>query len=68
MQVLSKKGRAQTGEKEEIYQVVIGGGGLTMLLHHAQELHDNLRRRSNKDLSLPRLLCVVDGVQAVIEY
>lgn len=41
---------------------------LTMLLHHLQELDDDLRARADEDLSLARLLGVVDGRERIVEY
>jgi hypothetical protein len=38
-----------------------------MLLHNAEELDDDLGRRSDQDLSLSRLLGVVDGVERIVE-
>lgn len=38
---------------------------LTMLLHHGQELDDDLRRRSDHHLSLAGLFGVVDSIQGV---
>jgi hypothetical protein len=38
-----------------------------VLLHDVKELHDDLGRGSDENLSLSGLLGVVDGVQAVIE-
>ena len=40
-------------------------GKLTMLLNDLQELDDDLRGRSNDDLSLTGLLGVVDSVQGI---
>lgn len=39
----------------------------TVLLHNAQELDNDLGRRSDEDLSLASLLGIVDGVQAVVK-
>ena len=39
----------------------------TVLLHDTEELDDDLGRWSNKDLSLSRLLGVVDGVERIVE-
>jgi hypothetical protein len=39
----------------------------TVLLHNAQELDDDLRRRPDEDLSLTGLLGIVDGVEGVVE-
>ena len=39
----------------------------TMLLHHAQELDDDLRARSDKDLALAGFFGVVDGVERIVE-
>lgn len=38
-----------------------------MLLHNAQELDDDLRRRPDEDLSLTGLLGIVDGVEGIVE-
>lgn len=38
-----------------------------MLLHHAQEFDDDLRAWSDQDLSLPGLLCVVHGIERIVE-
>ncbi|KAH3658684.1 hypothetical protein OGATHE_006408 [Ogataea polymorpha] len=38
---------------------------LTMLLHNLEELDDDFRRRSDKNLSLSSLFSVVDGVESV---
>lgn len=38
-----------------------------MLLHDTEELDDDLRARSNHDLSLSSLLGIVDRLEAVIE-
>lgn len=38
-----------------------------MLLHDAQELDDDLGRRSDQDLPFARLLGVVDGIEGVVE-
>lgn len=38
-----------------------------MLLHNMEELDDDLGRGSDEDLSLPGLLGVVDGVEAIVE-
>jgi len=40
---------------------------VTVLLHNAEELDDNLRRRTDQDLSLSGLLGVVDGVKRIVE-
>ena len=39
-----------------------------MLLHHSQELDDDLRGRSDQDLALPALLCIADGVERVVQH
>lgn len=39
----------------------------TMLLHHSQELHNNLRARSDHDLTLASLLGVVDGFERIVQ-
>lgn len=39
----------------------------TVLLHDAQELDDDLGRRSDQDLPFARLLGVVDGIEGVVE-
>ena len=39
----------------------------TVLLHDAEELDDDLGRRSDQDLSLSGLLGVVDGVERIVE-
>lgn len=39
---------------------------LTVLLHDAQELDNNLGRWSDHDLSLSSLLGIVDSVQAIV--
>lgn len=38
-----------------------------MLLHNAEELHDDLGARANEDLALSGLLGVVDGVKRIVE-
>ena len=38
-----------------------------MLLHDAQELDDDLRRRSDEDLSLSGLFGIIDGVERIVE-
>lgn len=38
-----------------------------MLLHDAEELDDDLRARSDQDLSLAGLLGIVDGVEGIVE-
>lgn len=38
-----------------------------MLLHNGQELDDDLRRRTDENLALARLLGVVDGVERIVE-
>jgi hypothetical protein len=38
-----------------------------MLLHHTKELDNNLGARSDEDLPLSSLLCIVDGVEGIIE-
>jgi len=40
---------------------------VTVLLHDAEELDDDLGGRADQDLSLPRLLGVVDGVECIVE-
>jgi hypothetical protein len=39
----------------------------TVLLHDAEELDNDLGGRSDEDLSLSRLLSVVDGVERIVE-
>jgi hypothetical protein len=39
-----------------------------VLLHHRQELDDDLRAGSNEDLTLSRLFGIVDRVEAIIEH
>lgn len=39
-----------------------------MFLHDTQELDNDLGRRANHDLALARALCIVDGVEAVVEH
>ena len=39
----------------------------TVLLHDAEELDDDLGGRTDQDLSLSGLLCVVDGVERIVE-
>jgi hypothetical protein len=39
----------------------------TMLLHHTKELDNNLGARSDEDLALSSLLCIVDGVERIVE-
>ena len=41
---------------------------LTVLLHHLQELDDDLRARPYQTLTFTSLLCVVDGLERIIEY
>jgi hypothetical protein len=38
-----------------------------MLLHHSQELDDDLGAGPDQDLALARLFGVVDGVERIIE-
>jgi hypothetical protein len=38
-----------------------------MLLHHAQELDDNLGARPDKNLTTASLLGVVDGIKRIVE-
>ena len=38
-----------------------------MLLHHPQELDNDLRAWADEDLSLARLLGVVDGLERIVE-
>ena len=38
-----------------------------MLLHNAEELDDNLGGWSDQDLTLSRLLGVVDGIERIVE-
>ncbi len=38
-----------------------------MSLHDSQELDDDLGARSDEDLSLARLLGIVDGVEGVVK-
>ena len=40
---------------------------LTMLLHNAEKLDNDLRGRSDEDLSLSGLFGVVDGVERIVE-
>jgi len=40
---------------------------VTVLLHDTEELDDNLGGRADEDLSLSRLLSVVDGVERIVE-
>ena len=44
-----------------------GHGGLTVLLHDAEELDDDLGGRTDQDLALAGLLGVVDGVKRIVE-
>jgi hypothetical protein len=39
----------------------------TVLLHNTKELDNDLRARSDQDLSLSRLLGVVDGIERIVE-
>lgn len=39
----------------------------TVLLHDTEELDNDLRGRSDQDLSLSGLLCVVDGIERIVE-
>lgn len=41
---------------------------LTVLLHDAQELDNNLRARSDEDLALSSLLGIVDGVKRIVQH
>ena len=38
-----------------------------MLLHHLQELDNDLRARADHDLALASLLGIVDGLERIIE-
>jgi len=40
---------------------------VSMLLHNTEELDDDLGARSDQDLSLSSLLCVVDGLERIVE-
>lgn len=40
---------------------------LTVLLHNAEELDNDLGARSDQDLALTGLLGVVDGVERIVE-
>jgi len=40
---------------------------VAVLLHDAQELDNDLRRRPNQDLPLSSLLGIVDGIQGIVE-
>jgi len=40
---------------------------ISVLLHNAEELDDDLGRRSDQDLSLSGLLSVVDGIERIVE-
>ena len=44
-----------------------GGGRPTMLLHHLQELDDDLRAWADHALTLASLLGVVDGLERIVE-
>lgn len=39
----------------------------TVLLHDTEELDDDLRRRTDQDLALSGLFCVVDGLERIVE-
>jgi hypothetical protein len=39
----------------------------TVLLHHTKELDNNLGARSDENLALSSLLCIVDGVERIVE-
>ena len=39
-----------------------------MLLHHAQELDNDLGAGPNQDLASARLLGIVDGIESVVEH
>jgi hypothetical protein len=39
----------------------------TVFLHDTEELDDNLGRRADQDLSLSRLLSVVDGIERIVQ-
>jgi len=41
---------------------------VAVLLHNREELDNDLRARSNEDLTLSRFFGIVDGVEAIIEY
>lgn len=41
--------------------------GHTMLLHNTQELDDDLGARADQDLAFSGLVCIVDGVERVVE-
>ncbi len=38
-----------------------------MLLHHAQELNNDLRAWPDQNLSLAGLLCVIDSIERIVE-
>jgi len=40
---------------------------VAVLLHNAEELHDDLRGRADQDLALSGLLSVVDGIERIVE-
>jgi len=40
---------------------------ITVFLHDTKELDDNLGGRTDQDLSLSRLLSVVDGIERIVE-
>ena len=44
-----------------------GADGLTMALHDAEELDDDLGGRSDQDLALAGLLGVVDALESIVE-
>ena len=39
-----------------------------MLLHDAQEFDNNLRARSDQNLTLSSLLGIVDGIERIIQH
>jgi len=40
---------------------------VAVLLHDTEELDNDLRRWSDENLSLSRLLCVIDGIERIVE-
>ena len=38
-----------------------------MFLHDAQEFDDDFRTGSDEDLAFPSFLCIVDGIQRIVQ-
>jgi hypothetical protein len=56
------KERLKQGDSRKTEDII-----LTVLLHDAQELDNDLGARSNEDLALSSFLGVVDGIERIIQ-